>query len=655
MSDQTEVPSTTTNSDRGFTLIEILVVISTMAMLTAVLSAVIMVVLRTAPSSEVRSDDARSVRGLVTWIPQDVDAAPPDGFDTSTTAWPCAGSPQATDSYNVLSIEWRETTSVVSNYAAAYRYEFDGAEWHMNRYTCDDVATGTMTVARNHNLTSALLPWSASPVSVIMCDIEVVNGQCPLANQITTGDVRSLQIRLTREDGVVTTIDAAPKNPDEDLANDPLASTNAAPTLSQINYTHTMAPGDTDTLDLVATHNPQDSDSGDTISAAIDSSEPMPPGVTATTADPLLITITADPSLSPGTIATPIVLIVSDQRAGWVEATITINIANPPNVWPTVTQTTYNLQLAPLDTIVLPLDLTHGVFDANGDPLTVTVVSFPNSKFTSPTTAPADPLKLTVSVKNGAALGVAAPIELLIEDGRGGSVVAELSVTIIAASSNDAPTISGSADVAINMFAGDTTTLFLDASHGAFDPDADPIWATIDGGNPQPAGITTVLPGGLEVQVTADPTIVSGPVTLPVSLQILDPYGDYVNVTITITIMATPPPPSDCVLGTVSATPSPVARQGGGTAARRLNDDVTVTVTYTGSCDGLVLKYDTGDPTGLGVGTGRAFPPGSPSSIVVLAKGNGGTEKWAPGTHTLTVSTTSAVTPNAITTTLTVT
>jgi len=67
-----------------------------------------------------------------------------------------------------------------------------------------------------------------------------------------------------------------------------------------------------------------------------------------------------------------------------------------------------------------------------------------------------------------------------------------------------------------------------------------------------------------------------------------------------------------------------------------------------------VLTYDTGDTSGLGIGTGRVFPPGSPSQIVIYSKGNGGTEKWLGGSVTLTASTTSAVTPSQVTTTLTV-
>ena len=39
------------------------------------------VVLRNTPTTEARAEDARSMMGLVTWLPQDVDSTPPTGFD----------------------------------------------------------------------------------------------------------------------------------------------------------------------------------------------------------------------------------------------------------------------------------------------------------------------------------------------------------------------------------------------------------------------------------------------------------------------------------------------------------------------------------------------------------------------------------------------
>ena len=645
--------------DRGFTLIEVVIVMSTIGIIAAALAATVSVVLRTAPPTEERANDARSLQGLVTWIPQDVDAAPPSGFDTATTAWPCGG-PAPINSYNVLAVSWTERTDATTNFASTYRYEFDGTDWHIARYSCDDASAPTMSNGSRMNLTSALPPWDnlAPPASVTMCDTTVDDaGNCPAGHEILTNtspDVESLKVRLTRIDGVQSTIDAAPKNPDQDLSDDPYATTNATPTISQTDYVLDMNAGDTITVDLNTTHNPNDAD-GDTLSVAIDSSEPMPPGITASTADPLDVTITADPSLPPGTISPSIVLIISDPKAGWVDATVTVNIMPDVNQPPTLSPSTYHAQL-PVGgaTVKLLLDLTHGATDPNGDPLTATVLTWPASVVHQPYIPASDPMEVSIAAKSATAVGpILAPVTVSIDDGRGGSVTATITLEVVVPAPNSPPTVTSN-NVGLAMFAGETATLFVDASYGASDPDGDPIHVAIDPTDPQPAGITTVLPGGLEVQVTTAASLTTGPIAVPVNLVVEDIHGNRTPITITIDVIPTPPPPSDCVLGSVTASPNPVQRQGNGSGPRHLKNDVTITVTYSGSCDGLVLNYDTGDTSGLGVGTGRVFPPGSPSSIVVYAKGNGGTEKWLTGTYTLTASTTSAVTPSEVTTTLTV-
>ncbi len=648
--------SATATRDRGFTLIEVLIVTITMGIIVGTLATVVTVVLRTAPPSEVRADDARSLQGLVTWLPQDVDAAPPGGFDTGVTSWPCAG-PAPANSFNLLVLEWTERKDATDEYAATYRYEFDGSEWHIARFSCDDGGTATMGAAERQNLTSALPAWNnlAPPASVKMCDTAVdTAGNCPAGHEILTStspDVESLKFTVTRIDGVVTTIDAAPKNPDQDLADDPFAVTNAVPTLSQTNYLLEMYAGATVTLDLNTTHAPTDAD-GDALSVAIDSSEPMPPGITATTADPLFVTVNANAGLLPGTISPKLILIVSDPRAGWVDATVTIKIIPQPNDPPTVSPSTYHLVIAQNTTVVLPLGTTHGATDPNGDPLTVSVLSYPVSVATPPTTGHPGPLDLRIKASGSAPLGpAAAPISLLIQDNRGGSVMAEVTLEFIPATSNNPPTVT-TTNHAVSMYEGDSVTLDLYTTHGANDVDGDPLSAEFDGA--QPTGVTTTFNSGLGVTLTTAVGLPDGPIAQPVRLHIVDIYGAEVDATISVTIVPRPPPPSDCVLGSLTVNPSTVNRQGNGTGPRHLTNDVTVSLTHTGSCDGLVLKYDTGDTSGLGVGTGRVFPPGSPASIVIYAKGNGGTEKWLAGTYTLTASTTSAVTPSSVTATLTV-
>lgn len=650
-------PARTRKPDEGFTLIEMLLVMVVLGIVMGALAMVVTVVLRTTPPSEVRADDARSLQGLVTWIPQDVDAAPPGGFDTDVNAWPCGGAAPGPDSYSLLAITWTEKTAVTINYAANYRYARLGDEWKITRYTCDD-SSGAMSVPFRQALTAELPAWDTAtpPASVTMCSAPVDNnGDCPAGSVITTPtspDVESLKFKVTRIDGVVSTIDAAPKNPDQDLADDPNATTNHYPTVSNTDYVLDMYAGDTTTIDLNTTHNPNDID-GHTLSVAIDSSLPMPAGVTASTADPLDLTVTTDPSLSTGTLSPSITLIISDPFAGWISVTVTVNIVPEPNLPPTVSPATFHVDLAPGDDIVLPLDVSHGASDPNGDPLGVTVVTHPNVSVHPPQDNHPRPLDLEIRARGSAPLGPAvAPIQLLIDDGNGGTVPATITVTIVAATANTPPTAT-TTNVGISMYAGDTTTLFLDASHGVSDPEGQPL--KISQLLTAPVGITTDFKGGLELDIIADPSLSTGTLSPVVEVEVEDIYSEALGVTITVTIIPTPPPPSDCVLGTLSASPSTVDRQGNGSGPRHLKEDVTVTLTYTGSCDGLVLKYDTGDTSGLGVGTGRVFPPGSPTSIVIYGKGNGGTEKWLPGTHTLTAETTSAVTPNQVTTTLTVT
>ena len=172
----------------------------------------------------------------------------------------------------------------------------------------------------------------------------------------------------------------------------------------------------------------------------------------------------------------------------------------------------------------------------------------------------------------------------------------------------------------------------------------------------QPAGVTLTLEGGLAITIETDAGLLAGTLSPAIDLDVRDPAGERLDLTITVTIIPTPPPPSNCELLSLTATPNPVSRHASGGQPHLLDDDVTVTLTYSGSCDGLRLAYDSGDTSGLGVGTGRVFPAGSPTSVVIVSKNNGGTEKWAPATHTLTATTTSSdAIVGTLSTTLTVT
>ena len=191
------------------------------------------------------------------------------------------------------------------------------------------------------------------------------------------------------------------------------------------------------------------------------------------------------------------------------------------------------------------------------------------------------------------------------------------------------------------------------STHGAGDPDGDLLWAEIDPDIAIPAGLT-VTTAALGVTIEADPTLVEGPVG-QIGLRIVDWHGASIPVTLDVTINPPPPPPpSPCVLGSLVADQDPVGRHGNGNGPKVLGQDVLVTLTYSGTCDGLVLSYDSGHPSGLGTGVGRVFPPGSPTSILLRGHYSGGTELWSKADHVLTASTTSAVAPNTVSMTLTV-
>ena len=57
-------------TDRGFTLIETIVVVLMVAVLSSVIVAVIAVILRNVPTTEARADDSRSYQRLIQWLPR---------------------------------------------------------------------------------------------------------------------------------------------------------------------------------------------------------------------------------------------------------------------------------------------------------------------------------------------------------------------------------------------------------------------------------------------------------------------------------------------------------------------------------------------------------------------------------------------------------
>jgi prepilin-type N-terminal cleavage/methylation domain-containing protein len=662
--------------DRGLTLIELLIVVTIMGTLATATSAVIIAAIRTTPAAQTRVDDARGVQGLVTWLPQDVDAAAPDGFNRGPTDWPCA-APAPSNSYNVLSIRWTETAAGTTNYAASYRYEGSGTSWTIARYYC--VAGGP--AARN-NLTSDLSsPWNPDPSTdpllqpayTTLCSVVVdssYDGNCPAGKSHSfslpaPSPVKSLKLLVDIDDGIghELMIDAAPKNPDQSLAGDPDATANQPPTVSNAEIILSIEQNETKTFLLTDYFTADDPDGDSTaITVSVDPTEPTPENLVSVMppAYQYELTLTAGPTA--GESLNPLMLIVSDERGGWKVVQAKIIVTDPPNVAPTAPagdHQTIGLPANPGTTTTLDIVSIFNVQDdAPLDQLRA------NITLAEPGTPPADAAEFTVVEVSGSSkvevwfgpnipLSVGGYIEVFLDvtDVDGASLPLQLTIEVLPSDTNDDPTVTTSL-VPVTLEAGTSTTLDLATTHGVSDPNAgDLLTAAVQAA---PDGVTVTI-SGLAVTITADASAAIGTLSPDLTIRVSDLHGAYVDAFIRVSVTAPPPPASNCVLGSLSATPNPVARQGGGSGAKKLTTDVTVTLTYDGTCDGLRLNYDSGDPSGLGTGIGRVFPPGSPSSIVIVGHFQGGTEQFTPGSHVLTASTSSAVSANTISTTLDVT
>ncbi len=185
--------------DGGFTLVELVVVISLVGLVTTVLAAAIVVSLRTTPSTADRLDDARATRALATWLSHDTTSAPrflPEqtqgGIDLAATANDCGG-----DGTNLLHLQWTENSFVKTTHVANYRFVVAGGEGLIRRYSCSAVDAGPFTGSFGQLLTSGLDP--AQPPVVIP--------------QPATGEVETVTFQLAGKSGEQVSIETGSRNP----------------------------------------------------------------------------------------------------------------------------------------------------------------------------------------------------------------------------------------------------------------------------------------------------------------------------------------------------------------------------------------------------------------------------------------------------------
>jgi prepilin-type N-terminal cleavage/methylation domain-containing protein len=186
-------------ADGGFTLIEVLVVVAVLGLLSTVLAATFVVVIRTNPANEQRVDDARILKGISTWLPPDIDSTPSAGFDTNPSkVSDCAGSHPGT---NALHLTWTEMIgSTVTTYVANYRHvvNADGDSAHIERITCRGTGPPPLGSTSSAAVSEVISPDPADTVvTVDVVDTRVVR----------------VEFLVHSKSGKPLRIEAAPKNP----------------------------------------------------------------------------------------------------------------------------------------------------------------------------------------------------------------------------------------------------------------------------------------------------------------------------------------------------------------------------------------------------------------------------------------------------------
>lgn len=365
--------------DKGFSLPEVLISVVLMATISTVMVGVVAVVLRNAPTTSARADDARTLQGIVTWLPQDVDSTPPNGFDTSPTrATGCSVNPGV----NLLRMEWSERLDTqTTRFIASYRHVQVGDASRIQRVTCS--GTGNLAAAdhpaRAQNMTAEVAPlppgWTAGQLPArVTSTVDASNG-----TRLVVFEIQTL-------DGKVVRIDAAPKNP--------------AQTLPPLPPPPWLPPAPDDLGELAVRALPgfpvdvrvPEPDSTETLSVRIESE--LPDDWTSTSDGALLLTLTPDLQASPGTEETISYSVGYFSPAPPPSEPVTTDPDEPPpsDVWTQVATGTVKVTIDPQCTVtgstVSPSSVRNVNPDGNGlgsgnevttgplrDPVTVTATT----------------------------------------------------------------------------------------------------------------------------------------------------------------------------------------------------------------------------------------------------------------------------------------
>ncbi len=234
-------------SDSGFTLIEATISVTLVGLISVVMATVFSVIVRNTPKTEARIDNAKTLQGVVTYLPQDVDSTSSTGFDESPGA--STGCSDGLGGVNLLHMAWTEAASSSGpvQYYANYRHVLADGRYRIKRVTCFGVpGAEPFGNARVLNVSSALPALPAG----------WVQGQAPAAVTVDRSStaVSLITFAITNLDGQIVSVEAASKNPAATLPTSSVAPipTTAATTSTSTTST-TIASGPTTTTDPSAT------------------------------------------------------------------------------------------------------------------------------------------------------------------------------------------------------------------------------------------------------------------------------------------------------------------------------------------------------------------------------------------------------------------
>ncbi len=227
----------------GFTLVEVLVSMSVMGLIATVISSVVIVAIRHNPAVHMRTDVARTLQGITTWLPQDVDSTPPGGFDVGkSTLSGCA----STLGVNVLRMQWSENISgTTTQFIANYRYVATGTQNLIERVSCNGI--GALPLA------NTTVQRVSGPLAPMLGSWQPGNPPAAVSLLPLNGDVETVTMQLTSANNLVLGVEAAPKNPANTLppapaevTTPPAATTSPATTVAA--STTTAVSGTTTTV-----------------------------------------------------------------------------------------------------------------------------------------------------------------------------------------------------------------------------------------------------------------------------------------------------------------------------------------------------------------------------------------------------------------------